>query len=349
MKWRNSKFKLMLVCLFTITLVLGLSGIVQAKEWSVSFNHDGSINASLPPGIAAKVISSAQAEGNVEVQNGHPKANGQANGNAKLKASVQVKANKQKNEENSVAPGPFLGVIKGQVREDTGMLPVIKPIGNALVIAWRAGHPGGPIIPLDSDQGEDESIRIYEKVLPQPVPPLHPHFVRWTVTDKSGYYKLADLPPGIYFMGCFADWYKPAYARVVVKTGGEVEQNFILKGPFGALGGQVTRCGSNNPVSGATVLAFPEDKISEVQQITHKGGTAGDNQELANMLTPQQKEALEKAAIYKTKTDQNGYYFIPFVEPGKYWVIAIKDNMYGYQEAKVEARNLAIVNICIRR
>lgn len=291
MKWRNSKFKLILVCLLTAGLMLGLYGIAQAD-----IKPDGKLSAG---------------------------GKGEADVNITAEAGLNPVA-----PENPVVPAPYFGAIKGQVRE-YGELPA-NPIGNALVAAWRVGQAGGSGI--ESGAVDAPGLEV-EKVLPQPV---RPHYVRWTVTDKSGFYALADLPPGIYLLGCFADWYQPAYARVEVKAGETTEQNFALRGPLGALGGRVTQDGCNNPVPGATILALPKDRLNDLDD------------KLKLTITPQQKEALKKAAAYEARTDRNGYYFIPFVKPGEYWVIAIKGNMYAYQEAKVAPRAVTMVNLCLR-
>ncbi|HIE12790.1 MAG TPA: carboxypeptidase regulatory-like domain-containing protein, partial [Desulfotomaculum sp.] len=157
-----------------------------------------------------------------------------------------------------------------------------------------------------------------------------PQYIRWTVTDRSGHYRLAGMPPGIYAVSVYADWYAPAARILAVKAGVVTTADFLLKGPFGALGGRVTDY-QGNGIAGAMILALPEDEWAP---------PAGR----IEALDASRLNALQAKAVYRTRTDQNGYYFIPLVKPGAYWVVAVWQNNAQFKEAKVLPRQMTRVD-----
>ncbi|MEW6572819.1 MAG: carboxypeptidase-like regulatory domain-containing protein [Bacillota bacterium] len=294
MLWRKNRFKLTVVSLLAIALVLGLCGIAAGmmtdvdaySSSSVGIGGSGAVSGwgridnipppPLPPDPPPPPVAVEQAD------------------------------------DGSQGLCPYYGAIQGFVTEDTGNLPVWRPIGGALVVAWRIGQSGD--------------------ALPDPAgvaPPLLPQYVRWTTTDRSGHYLLGEMPPGIYAVSACADWYAPASPqKVEVIAGSTSWQDFKLKGAFGALGGRV-RDTLGNPVAGATILALPKDQVSPT--------------DVEKALSAQEINALRAKAVYRTKTDRNGCYFIPLVKPGAYWVVAFWQTIQ-VKEAEVEARQLTRVD-----
>jgi len=291
---RISKLRLVLSCLLTIILILGLCSFAQAdnnKNFGAGpFHSKGQVKATgkmikqLPPGIEATI------EAKISV-------NSQAYSHIDLK----------------IANCTIHGVVY-EVYNDT-----TRPVANALIAARRIGQAEGPL--------KNPKFK-KEKILP---PPLHAKSVRWTVySDVYGAYSLKNLPQGTYSMACLTQWHKPVYALVKVEAGGVVKQDFNLKESYGILKGQVSSPDKNNPAR-ALVLVLSKDSSL-----------------VTGELAPWQKNILVKAALYKTKTDQKGFYRIPFVKPGDYFVVAIKNNMYGYEEVKVELYKAGTVNITVQ-
>lgn len=281
---RISKLRLILSCLLTIILVLGLCSFSLAVN-NKNFGATGKKIKQLPPGIEAKI------EAKISVNN-------QAYNNGNLK----------------VANCTIHGVVY-EVYNDT-----TKPVGNALIAARRIGQAEGPL--------KNPKFK-KEKIFP---PPLHAKSVRWTVlSDVYGLYSLKNLPPGTYSMACLTKWHKPVYALVKVEAGGVVKQDFCLKESYGILKGKVISPAHNNPAR-ALVLVLSKDSLPA-----------------AGKLTPRQKNILVKAALYKTKTNQKGFYLFPFIKPGDYFVAAIKNNIYGYEEVKIESYKTSIVDITVNK
>lgn len=316
MLWRKNRFKLTVVSLLAVALVLGLCGIAagmmtDVDAYSSSSVGPGGSNA-VSGGGTAGVSGLAVVSGGGSLDNIPPPP---------LPPDpppppVAV----EQADDGSQGLCPYYGAIEGLVSEDTGMLPVFKPIAGALVVAWRIGQagdalpdPGGPAPAPDPGRH---------------TPPLLPQYVRWTTTDKSGHYLLGEMPPGIYAVSACADWYAPASPqKVEVIAGSTSWQDFKLKGAFGALGGRVTS--DLGPVAGATILALPKDQVSPT--------------DMEKALSAQELNALRAKAVYQTKTDRNGCYFIPLVKPGAYWVVAFWQTIQ-VKEAEVEARQLTRVD-----
>ncbi|GEM_PF-1779281 len=287
---RISKLRLVLSCLLTIILILGLCSFAQAdnnKNFGAGPFHSkgqgkaaGKMIKQLPPDIEAKISVNSQAYSYIALK---------------------------------IANCTIHGVVY-EVYNDT-----TRPVANALIAARRIGQAEGPLKNPKFKKG---------KILP---PPLHAKSVRWTVqSDVYGVYSLKNLPPGTYSMACLTKGHKPVYALVKMEAGGVVKQDFYLKESYGILKGQVSSPAHDNPAR-ALVLVLSKDS----SLVT--GG-----------LAPWQKNILVKAALYKTKTDQKGFYRILFVKPGDYFVVAIKNSRYGYEEVKVESYKASIVNITVQ-
>lgn len=251
---------------------------------------------------------------------------------------------------------PYYGAISGQVRVASTTDAVYGQSG-ALVAAWRAEGPA--VVPVEDGAG---------------LAPAFPRgqagqFVRWTTTDHSGNYLLADLPPGTYFLAAaapetLAAWFKPAPGGMVQVTAGQVaDKDFTLEGPDGALGGRVTNA-EGNGVAQATIVVLPSPGSATttsldggvtitaeaqgevaIQQngLSIRLKAAGEGEGQAT-LTQEQAGLLARIAYYQTRTDAGGYYFMPGVKPGDYWVLAFKNGVYDLQETRVEARQLTPVD-----
>lgn len=260
--------------------------------------------------------------------------------------------------ETSVYHGAVAGQVKGE-----GVADAAYGVSGALVGVWRA--EGTVNVPA----GKEDTPGSQAVVFP---PRLAGQFTRWTAADSSGYYRINDLPPGVYYLAATAGqeaaaWFKPAFAGMIKISAGEVtKKDLTLQGPYGALGGRVTGLAGNG-IPGATVLALPKAAPGATARLeagaeitTEADGTITVRQNGLNIkleaavrgestgrfnLKQEQVGLLTRVAHYKTTTDAAGYYFIPFVEPGAYWVVAIKGNTYACREAKVEVRQLTRVDL----
>uniref|UniRef100_A0A7C1JLQ4 Carboxypeptidase regulatory-like domain-containing protein n=1 Tax=Ammonifex degensii TaxID=42838 RepID=A0A7C1JLQ4_9THEO len=332
MLWRKNRFKLTVVSLLAVALVLGLCGVaaggmmtdVDAYMCGVAAGGmmtDVDMYRSSPAGIGGSAAVSGGGTAGVSGLAVVSGGGGLDNIPPPLPPDPPWPpvAVEQADDEaiDDEAVCPYYGAIEGFVTEDTGNLPIWRPIAGALVVAWRIGQAGD--------------------ALPDPagaVPVPAPQYVRWTTTDRSGHYLLGEMPPGIYAVSACADWYAPASPqKVEVIAGSTSWQNFKLKGAFGALGGRV-RDALGNPIAGATILALPKDQVSPT--------------DVEKALSAQELNALRAKAVYQTKTDRNGYYFIPLVKPGTYWVVAVWRNSAQFKEAKVEAKQLIRVDFRFR-
>lgn len=258
--------------------------------------------------------------------------------------------------EDASGNSPYYGTIAGQVRVDSTTGAVYSRSG-ALVAAWRV--ESSVAAPLGSSAASETDLAV--AFLPQSAD----QFIHWTTTDQNGNYQLADLPPGTYFLAAAAQeaasaWFKPALGGTVKVTAGQViTKDLVLDGPYGAFGGRVTNL-LGNSIAQATVVALPRSGIGVTARLASGAEITAEAQgevtiqqdslklrlkvraegESQAALTREQASLLTHIAYYQTRTDANGYYHIPFVRPGAYWILAFKNRVYDLQEAEVKAQQL---------
>ncbi|MGB2985316.1 MAG: carboxypeptidase-like regulatory domain-containing protein [Phycisphaerae bacterium] len=174
----------------------------------------------------------------------------------------------------SHVPGAVPGAMAGYVLNAAGT-GVIEPIAGALVQLIRPDPDG-------ADPNSDE-------------------VVAQTRTNNAGFYRLGDIPAGLYLARVSAEGFEPIAERVEIFPGRITERNFSLRPivePSGGIVGEV-RGGSSwdesVPLPGVHILLFD--------------GPAPDD-----VSTP---------PIAETETDCEGHFRFFDLDPGEYHLIAL--------------------------
>lgn len=198
------------------------------------------------------------------------------------------------------------GSLAGKVTDALSGSPVVR----AVVTAW----PLSTVSPVD----QPNQARVQA---PPATPEMDAQRSIRTFTDENGEYKFPRLPVGPIQITVRALDYEPARGHVRILPGQTVTLDFTLRPvpPTGSIVGLVTELTSSGipgkPIPGALVTLIPWDIA-----VAEDAATGIVN------------EAVDPAgSIFRTKTNNRGWYEFPRVPAGRYIVLVQKPN---YQPAR---------------
>jgi hypothetical protein len=233
---------------------------------------------------------------------------------------------------------PNAGTIFGNVQAASDALTgeLLVPLAGALVHA----------IPLrDSSDPEPDAVLLIDGTEIDSAT-NDPRFERCyvVVTDEKGDYRFERLPEGAYRLVVSARGYEPAHREVVLSSGAQMEENFILYPiihPVGRIEGLVWAATSDlavltstesptsvpgEPIGGAVVVLMPAPQAEEAQ--SGQSGQVTDQVRAEVGAGPQWLEDLEISRRYRTVTTAaDGSYAFENVPEGHY---RLKAKARGY-------------------